>query len=83
MLRFKPRFYAQEKDNSCLPACLRIVRSAHGLELSERELRRQCHWSEKHATGSTAVVEVARALGFVHSREDYGLRLYDLRDLLR
>jgi hypothetical protein len=28
-------------------------------------------------------VAAARALGFIHSREDYGLRLHDLRDELR
>jgi hypothetical protein len=35
------------------------------------------------ATSSTAVVTAARQMGFTRSREDYGLRLYDLRDLLR
>ena len=29
-----------------------------------------------------AAVAAARALGFIHSREDYGLRLHDLRDAL-
>jgi hypothetical protein len=32
---------------------------------------------------SSSVVAAARALGFIHSREDFGLRLHDLRDALR
>ena len=35
------------------------------------------------SVSSTAVVAAARALGFVHLREDYDLRLHDLRDAVR
>src|SRR5262245_11487012 len=83
MLRSRPPFYKQEKDNSCLPACLRMVLAASGVLVSERRLRELCDWTPQRSVSSSAVVAAARALGFVHSREDYGLRLHDLRDALR
>ena len=83
MRRSKPRFHAQEEASSCLPACLRMVLSAYGVEVSESELRKACGWDPLLATSSTAVVTASRQMGFTRSREDYGLRLYDLRDLLR
>ena len=83
MLRSKPPFYAQEKFDSCLPACLRMVLAAKGMIFSEDELRELCGWTPGGAVSSTSVVAAARALGFVHSREDYELRLHDLRDLTR
>ena len=83
MPRFKPPFYKQETASSCLPACLRMVLAARGLELSEATLRELCDWSPQRSTTSTNVVAAARALGFLHSREDYGLRLHDLRDAAR
>lgn len=60
-----------------------MVLSPYGVEVSERELRKACRWDPLLATSSTAVVTAARQMGFTRSREDYGLRLYDLRDLLR
>jgi len=66
-----------------LPACLRMVLGAYGLHFSERRLRTLCGWSPKGSVSSSGVVAAARALGFVHSREDYELRLHDLRDVLR
>ena len=83
MRRSKPRFHAQEEASSCLPACLRMVLSAYGVEASEIDLRKSCRWDPLLATSSTAVVTAARQMGFTRSREDYGLRLYDLRDLVR
>lgn len=82
-LRSTPPFYTQEKNSSCLPACLRMVLAAYGVKFSERELRRRTGWQEQFGTSSTALVEAAKALGFVDSRETFGLRLYDLRDALR
>jgi ABC-type bacteriocin/lantibiotic exporter with double-glycine peptidase domain len=81
--RSKPRFHAQEKASSCLPACLRMVLSAYGVEVSENDLRKACGWDPLLSTSSTAVVTAAGQMGFTRSREGYGLRLYDLRDLLR
>lgn len=83
MRRSKPLFHAQEEVSSCLPACLRMVLSAYGVEASEKDLRKACRWDPLLATSSTAVVTAARQMGFSRSHEDYGLRLYDLRDLLR
>jgi hypothetical protein len=56
-----------------------MVLAAHGVKLSERELRRRTGWKEQFGTSSSAVVKTATALGFVNSRETSGLRLYDLR----
>ena len=83
MRRSKPRFHAQEEASSCLPACLRMVLSGYGVEVSENDLRKSCRWDPLLATSSTAVVTAARQMGFIGSREDYGLRVYDLRDLVR
>lgn len=83
MLRSKPPFYKQEEDSSCLPACLRMVLASKGLMLPEKRLREMCKWSPLRAVSTTNVVAAARALGFVNSREDYGLRLHDLRDEIR
>lgn len=60
-----------------------MVLSAYGVEVSESELRKTCRWDPLLATSSTAVVTAARQMGFTRSREDYGLRMYDLRDILR
>ena len=83
MLRSKPPFYKQEKFDSCLPACLRMVLAAKGLMCSEEQLRELCGWSPGRAVCSTDVVVAAHALGFVRSYEDYELSLHDLRDLTR
>jgi hypothetical protein len=60
-----------------------MVLAAGGVFLSEKQLRTLCDWSPGGAVSSSAVVAAARALGFIHSHEDYGLRLHDLRDVLR
>lgn len=79
----RPPSYAQEKDNSCLPACLRMVLAPYGVNDTEKRLRDLCGWTSRESTSSSSVVAAARALGFIHSREDYELRLHDLRDALR
>lgn len=60
-----------------------MVLTVYGMRFSERELRRRAGWQEQFGTSSTAIVETAKTLGFVNSRETFGLRLYDLRDALR
>lgn len=82
-MRSKPPFYPQEKSDSCLPACLRMVLAVKGVMLSEEQLRDLCDWKPGVAVSSTSVVAVGRTPGFVRSREDYELRLHDLRDLTR
>ncbi|MEK6288190.1 MAG: hypothetical protein AABO57_20920 [Acidobacteriota bacterium] len=59
-----------------------MVLSAYGVEVSENDLRKACRWDPLLSASSTAVVTAARRMGFTRSREDYGLRLYDLRDLV-
>ena len=68
MPRLRPPFYEQEKDNSCLPACLRMALAARGLLLTENQVRELCDWSPRASVSSTSVVAAARALGFIHSR---------------
>jgi hypothetical protein len=60
-----------------------MVLAAKGVVLSEEQLRELCGWSPGGAVVSTNVVIAARSIGFVQSREDYNLGLYDLRDLTR
>ena len=60
-----------------------MVLAVHGLQLSEREVRRHTGWQDHLGTSSSAVVEAAKVLGFSDSYETFGLRLYDLRDMLR
>lgn len=60
-----------------------MVLAAHGLTMSEKRLCELCGWTPQWSVSSMAVVAAARALGFVHSREDYDLRLHDLRDAVR
>ena len=60
-----------------------MVLAAQDVFLSEKQLRDLCGWHPQRSASSTGVVAAARSLGFIHSREDYGLRLHDLRDALR
>ena len=83
MPKFGPPFYAQETPDSCLPACLRMVLAARGLQFSERHLRQLCHCKPMMGTHSSDVVQAAQSLGFVDSVEDRSLRLFDLRDAER
>jgi len=60
-----------------------MVLTVYGMRFSVRELCRRTGWQEQFGTSATAIVETAKPLGFVNSRETFGLRLYDLRDALR
>ncbi len=60
-----------------------MVLAAHSLELPEKRLRELCGWTPHGLISSTTAVAAASSLGFIHSREDYGLRLHDLRDEIR
>jgi len=83
MPRSKPPFYEQETDESCLPACLRMVLAAHGVRVSEKHLRKLCGCQPGWGTLSSDVVRAAQALGFPQSAETYTLRMHDLRDAVR
>lgn len=82
MPKSKPPCYRQETDESCLPACLRMVLAAEGRRMSEKRLRKLCHCQPAWGTLSSDVVSAAHALGFTQSVETYQLRLRDLRDYI-
>lgn len=83
MQKSKPPWYRQELDESCLPACLRMVLAGHGVHLSEKRLRKLCGCQPGFGTHSSEVVRAAQALGFTRSVETYRLSLHDLRDTIR
>jgi hypothetical protein len=60
-----------------------MVLAGYGLELPEKRLRELCGWTPHGLISSTTAMTAALSLGFIHSREDYGLRLHDLRDEIR
>lgn len=60
-----------------------MVLAACDLHLSEKRLRELCAWSPERSVSSSSVVAAARALGVIYSREDFGMRLHDLREALR
>jgi ABC-type bacteriocin/lantibiotic exporter with double-glycine peptidase domain len=62
-MQSKPRFHKQEKLFSCLPACLKMVLSGLGLEISEAELRERCDCTP-FGTEALKAVDAARDLGF-------------------
>ena len=83
MPKSKPPCYKQELDESCLPACLRMVLAGYGVRLSEKRLRKLCHCQPGLGTHSSDVVRAAQSLGFIRSSETYRLNLHDLRDAIR
>src|SRR5436853_4878509 len=76
----KPRFYKQETDYSCAPACLRMVLEALGVSKTEEELRDLSDCTAL-ATYAFNLVEAARALGFTATRK-FNLDLDELKEQL-
>lgn len=72
----KPRFYKQETNYSCVVACLRMVLSGYGIEMSEAELRERCDCTPDGTTALNAM-DAARDLGLKGSRK-YNLELDQL-----
>jgi ABC-type bacteriocin/lantibiotic exporter with double-glycine peptidase domain len=62
-MQFKVIFHKQEMPYSCVPACLRMVLSAFGKDMSEAELREQCDCTP-FGTEALKAVDAVRALGF-------------------
>lgn len=62
----KITFHRQETWYSCLPACLRMVLSGFGVEISEGQLREDCDTTFL-GTDALIAVDAARRLGFEHS----------------
>lgn len=73
-------FYNQETPDSCVPACLRMVLSSLGHEISEAELRLLCDCTFEGTTALKAV-DAARQLGFRSTRK-HNLSLTELNDLV-
>lgn len=59
----RPRFYQQEKPNTCAVACLRMVFSAYGREVSEEELALRAK-TDEFGTELGNLAQAARDLGF-------------------
>ncbi|MCA1613441.1 MAG: C39 family peptidase [Acidobacteria bacterium] len=81
MSRSKPPFHKQETTYSCVPACLRMVLSGLGLDLTEERLRELCDCSPLFGTGAIQAVEAARGLGFADTAK-YTLRYDELRGII-
>jgi ABC-type bacteriocin/lantibiotic exporter with double-glycine peptidase domain len=79
--RSKPLFHKQETTYSCVPACLRMVLSGFGLDLTEERLREMCDCSPLFGTEAMQAVEAARGLGFAGTAK-YTLRYDELRGLV-
>jgi ABC-type bacteriocin/lantibiotic exporter with double-glycine peptidase domain len=68
-MRSKLRFHRQETPDSCVPACLRMVLMAMGLEIGEAELRERCDCTV-FGTDALMAVDAVRALGFGRTRKE-------------
>jgi ABC-type bacteriocin/lantibiotic exporter with double-glycine peptidase domain len=58
-MKSKLPFHKQETIYSCVPACLRMVLSSFGLEISETELRDRCDCNP-FGTDALKAVDMAR-----------------------
>lgn len=65
-MSLKPPFHKQETRFSCVPACLRMVLLAFGVEVSESQLRISCD-TTRLGTDALKAVDAARELGFEDS----------------
>jgi ABC-type bacteriocin/lantibiotic exporter with double-glycine peptidase domain len=79
-MKSKPQFYQQETRYSCVPACLRIVLSSFGLNISEPEVRNLCDCTP-FGTEALKVVDAARQLGFSQSSK-YTLSIDELETMV-
>lgn len=77
----KLRFHKQETTYSCVPACLRMVFSGFGLDLSEERLRELCDCTALFGTDALRAVEAARSLGYAGAAK-YTLSYDELRRLV-
>ncbi len=77
----KPPFHKQETRYSCVPACLRMVLSSFGVDLSENALRTRCDCTP-YGTDALMAVDAARVLGFVKTAK-YTLSLEELKTVIR
>lgn len=59
-------FFLQETPYSCVPACLRMVLAASGVDISESELRVLCDCTP-FGTDALLAIDAAKKLGFERS----------------
>jgi ABC-type bacteriocin/lantibiotic exporter with double-glycine peptidase domain len=65
----KPPFYPQERDYSCVPACLRMVLAYNGIYETEDDLIYACRsWPD--GTEPSVLVEAAVGFGFSRTSEE-------------
>lgn len=80
-MKSKPLFHKQETRYTCVPACLRMVFGAFGLEITESELRTRCNCTPFNGTTALQAVDAARELGFTGTTK-HNLSLEELRELI-
>ncbi|NOT60313.1 MAG: hypothetical protein HOP19_08820 [Acidobacteria bacterium] len=62
----KPPFHKQETEDSCVPACLKMVIAGFGQDVTEAKLRRLCDCTFE-GTSAFKALNAARQLGFANS----------------
>lgn len=62
----KPLFHKQETEDSCVPACLKMVIASFGQDVSEAEVRLLCDCIFD-GTSALKTVDAARQLGFTNT----------------
>ncbi|MFN0120261.1 MAG: cysteine peptidase family C39 domain-containing protein [Blastocatellia bacterium] len=80
-MRLKPPFHAQETPDSCIPACLRMLLAAAGVQATEAEIRARCDCSPVFGTSALSAVRAARDFGFPLTAKD-NLLLMELQTLV-
>lgn len=76
----KPPFHKQETLYSCVPACLRMIFAASGVDLPEADIRAACDCTLA-GTNALQAVDAARRYGFGHSAK-HTLSLEELATLV-
>lgn len=79
--RSKPLFHKQETSYSCVPACLKMVLSSFGLDITEERLRELCDCNPIFGTDAMKAVEAARSIGFAGTAK-HTLEYEELRQLV-
>lgn len=59
----KPKHFIQKTNYTCGPACIRMVLSKWGIEVSEEELVKQMHTNDKEGTKPEEMVSIASKFG--------------------
>lgn len=79
-MSLKPPFHKQETRFSCVPACLRMVLLAFGVDVPESRLRAGCDTTIL-GTDALKAVDALRRLGF-HGSSKHTLTVGELKELV-